>query len=551
MTVIERGIWVGCRFILIGSFCLAVAAAPVRADSAATFSLVDSDIVIDAGAANGTAAMLLKADGLNDDDRKAPLGQPTDLKVPAATNVEFAVHELDGANASRRWLLTADIKGLPRDSSQKRYLSFDFKGQTVTLPYTLSNKPAGSFAWSVKGPPTELSLKAGEAMEINIAVQAIAATHVRVLQTSLLEQTRKTLLDGGLTLCATPAASSCTDAGIDLAANSTNRLWLRTHPDSTIVGRYDGTVIIGATEKPDGETLTLIIYGTTVCRQLLGVLVIIIGVACAWFVSTWSQNRLNRDQALLPAIVLADRVRALQKILENAPPNANATDWPHTTEELKTLAKNLSEDELTRENFLPPATPSPFKGAGPDIDGYKQLLANAAAKIALLECLIDTGFAAIWKKIPSAPNDAARQAISEALGAIDAEAAKAPVPSPSAEGSIIQGVLTKLDADLAKAGLAVAAAAAAGARAQPRTFQQITVEIRNLSGLVWFIFGGLAAAVGAYIVVVNNLGFGVLSDYFFCLFWGFGLPASGQQLAQSTMASVGTTLGIATPKSQP
>jgi hypothetical protein len=548
MTVIKRGICISRRFILIGSFCLAFSAAPVRADSAGTFSLTDSDIVIDAGATDGAAAMLLKVEGLNSDGLKASLGQPTDLKVPAPTKVEFTVHELDSTTTSRRWLLTTDIKGLPRDAVQKRYLSLDFQGQTFTLPYTVSNKTTGSFTWSVKWPPAELSLRAGEAMEINIAVQAIAATHVRVVQAALLEQTRKTLLDGGLTLCATAAPSSCSDAGLDLAANSTNRLWLRTNPNHTIVGKYVGTVIIGAAEKPDGESLSLTIYGTTVCRQFLGVLVIIIGVVCAWFVSTWSQNRLNRDQALLPAIMLAGRVQALEKILQNAPANANATDWTNTTVELGTLTSNLSEDALTTANFLPSAIPSPFKGGGPDMDGYKQFLTNATAKIVLLECLVDTGFTAVWKKIPPAPVAASLQAISDALRTIDAEAAKAPVPSPSAEGSIIQGALTKLDADLVKAGQAVAAVAAARAPTQPRTYQQINVEIRNLSGLVWFIFGGLSAAVGAYIVVVGNLGFGVLSDYFLCLFWGFGIPASGQQLAQSTMASIGTTLGIVTPK---
>jgi hypothetical protein len=37
-------------------------------------------------------------------------------------------------------VLIVNIKGLPRNVTQKRYLSISFAGQDVTLPYTVTNK---------------------------------------------------------------------------------------------------------------------------------------------------------------------------------------------------------------------------------------------------------------------------------------------------------------------------------------------------------------------------------------------------------------------------
>ena len=83
---------------------------------------------------------------------------------------------------------------------------------------------------------------------------------------------------------------------------------------------------------------------------------------------------------------------------------------------------------------------------------------------------------------------------------------------------------------------------------QSRSFERLEVEIRNLSVFAWFIFGGLAAAVGIYVLIISNLGFGQRGDFLVCLFWGFGLPVGGQQLLQLTTGSVVTALGVTVPK---
>jgi len=537
--------------VLVACVSLAAFAAAGRADDAhaPSFSLLDSDITIDSGATEGRASMLLKADNLDADRLTKPLGTIEDLKapLPPPVDVTFAARELDHADNSRRWVLTVDIKGLPRNVTQKRYLSFPFDGQVVTLAYTVTNKSTATFAWSVKGPPAEVSLSAGDALEVGIGVQGVAATQVRILQTDLVEQSRKTPLEGGLTLCS-QAAGACTDVGIDLAPNSSNRLWLRTNNNSAIVGKYAGTVTVGAAEKPDGDTFSLTIYGTTLWRQLLGVLVIVIGVVCAWIVTAWVQSRLNRAQALLPATLLADRVRALQQRLANAPPGTEAADRADIDAALQGLAQRLSVNSLDAGNFLPPSMPNPFKGAGPNLDGYKQFLAQATAQLALLDLLVEEGLAAVWRKIPPELNDQSRAALTVASRAIDGLAAADPAPALKDATAAIQNALAQLDPALAAAGGAPPPPGAQHFAIQPRSFEQLVIEIRNLSGIAWLVFGLLSAAVGVYVLIINNLGFGLPGDFFTCLLWGFGLPVSGQQLVQSTVGSVGTALGITVPK---
>jgi hypothetical protein len=298
--------------LLLTAGCRAETAPTAPTATAPTFSLTDSDLTIDSPSGEGRGSLLLKADGLDAAGFGEPLGPISDLQspLPPLLTIDIKPHEAPRADDSRRWVLIVDVKGMPRNATQKRYLSVSFAGKDYTVPYTLTNKSTATFAWSIKGPPGELSLSAGESIGVGIAIQGVPATHVRVMQAALIEQSRKTLLGDGIVLCS-PLTNSCDGSGVDLDANSSNRLWLKTDPARPIVGKYVGSVTIGADQKPDGETLNLTIYGTTLCRQLLGVLAILIGVVCAWITTTWIQSRLNRAQALLPARLLAERVEAL------------------------------------------------------------------------------------------------------------------------------------------------------------------------------------------------------------------------------------------------
>jgi hypothetical protein len=534
--------------------CLAVLDTPCRAQSPVpVFTIVDPDITLPPGASEGRGSMLLRADKLTAENASKPPEVVQDLNVPHPPRVDvtFELHPLDQTETSRRWVLTADFKNLPNNVTQKRYVEFQFDGQQVTLQYTLTNKNTASFAWSVKGPPGEMKLPQGEPVEIGIAVQGVSATKVRLLQATLLEQSRKQPVDGGWMLCREELSATnkkCVDTDLTLAAHSSQRLWLYANPDAELVGKYVGNVTIGAAEKPEGDTFSLTVYGTSARRQIMGVIAILLGVACAWICTVYLQNRLNRAQLLLPATALRERVLGLQSALANPPPAVNPADMATTQNLLKTLAASLTEGQLDAQNYLPARVPNPFRSMAPNTDAFKLYINTASAQVALLDLLVKDGFQAVWARIPPAPSDAQRTAISNASQAIDALAGTLPIPATNTVVSTLHNTLATLTTSLAPPGSALAAPQPGLAAPQPRSFEQIGAEIRLLSGASWLIFGTLATVLGTYVLVLSNLGFGVSTDYLICLLWGFGLPIGGTQLVQATVGSASTALGFSVPK---
>jgi hypothetical protein len=246
---------------------LAGLATPCRAQSP-VFTIVAPDITLPPGAPEGSDTMLLRADRLTTANiaKNPEAVQDVGVPRPPVVDVEFDLRPLDQTDASRRWMLTAKVKNLPNNVTQKRYVGFQFDGQQITLAYTLSNKNTASFGWSVKGPPGEFSLVQGEPVEIGIAVQGVPATKVRLLQATLLEQSRKLPVAGGWMLCReklSAANKTGADTDIALAAHSSQRLWLYPNPGAELVGKYVGNVTIGAAEKAEGEPISVTLYATS------------------------------------------------------------------------------------------------------------------------------------------------------------------------------------------------------------------------------------------------------------------------------------------------
>jgi hypothetical protein len=165
----------------------------------------------------------------------------------------------------------------------------------------------------------------------------------------------------------------------------------------------------------------------------------------------------------------------------------------------------------------------------------------------LLQLVVKSGFEAIWKLIPPGVPDAAqRTAIATAVNAADAISSQRPTPAASDVVTRIQTMLLQLNNSLGGGG---AAANLVADSFKPRTAEQILTEIRTFSRLAWFVFALFTTALGTYVLILSNLGFGTCLDFFICLFWGFGLPAGGTQLAQATTSSASTALGFSISKS--
>jgi len=83
------------------------------------------------------------------------------------------------------------------------------------------------------------------------------------------------------------------------------------------------------------------------------------------------------------------------------------------------------------------------------------------------------------------------------------------------------------------------------APAQPSSvsLERLQLSIESLSGSVWFFWAALTAAAGIVFQVCGNLAFGKPADYLYCLLWGFGITAAGQQITSGLVTSgIGITL---------
>jgi len=531
--------------LLLSTIMLLQITPSVRAETVPTFTIVDPDIGLDPGQSSGRRAILLSGENLEAANIGKPLEDIAGLETGFAGSVKFSARDLDHTNTSRRWLLTVDIDGLPNNVVQKRYLAFRFDGKTTTLPFTLNNKNPATFVWSVKG-PSEINLPPGEPIEIGVAVQSVAATKIGVLQSSLLEQSQKYPVEGGWMLCEKRSSdpSTCSNKEINLAAHSTQQLLLYPAKGSTLIGKYIGNVTIGASEKPEGETLAMTVYGSTPPLKFAGVATIFIGVVLAWILTVYLQNRLNRNQMLLPVTMLRERFQALQAILTNRPPRAQPFACTATTAELARSLSALSEATLDADCLLPPGIPNPFKPVTPNAEAFMQRISEQKARFELLQLIIRNGLQEIWKQIPVVPSANQRNAITTAVGAVDSISSQTPPPAVSDVVTRLQAILQTLNTELAGGGAANVAAMST----KPPTSGQISTEIRTLSGIAWLVFAVLTTALGTYVLVLSNLGFGTYMDFLVCLFWGFGLPVGGSQLAQSTTATASTALGFSMPR---
>lgn len=119
------------------------------------------------------------------------------------------------------------------------------------------------------------------------------------------------------------------------------------------------------------------------------------------------------------------------------------------------------------------------------------------------------------------------------LTALDAVGGNAATLTADVVAAQVHAALTALGAPMA-----------APAAARDPGSQHLLLETAAANSLVWLGMLALTWAIGLFVLVLNNPGFGVPMDFLYCLIWGFGLPAAGQQL---TGTSAATAIGITLP----
>lgn len=513
---------------------------PNQPSKAPEFSFVDPVVRIPVGSQAGSGEITIKGSGLPEGSLEIPSLDDFELPSPLAASVRFkSIQEQAGHKIASTWRYSALVTGLtPANTSQQRYATVNYAGKSLKLAYLLSNQPSTAFSWTISKPADPWIASslwfASEAVCQTFVVtpKDSPATGVRI-QSSTLAAWKRSIGKDRLKLCL--AGVPCQKNEIlDLPANVPADLQICADHSLDTHGSFRGALSLAAIQKPDGEAILQAAQFSSLAAAVLGFLLIISGVVLAWFVKVYARARLDRDQALLPALLMASRVEALIKSLAALPPRYTA---PATqiNEAVKTLLQDLEVSNLDKQNFLPPRFPDPRGSNTVDSPGYKTFLEARNPRLQLLSVLVHEGL-----EKAAAEDDGTLQASQQAF--IDAEVTvidgmwtAVPQPTPDQARLTLVGNIVALHNRIH--GIIPPNSAPAPPIIRPVTFDSVQLEIQRTSAKIWLVWGILTSVTGLAALIMAVPGFGAPLDYVFAFFWGFGLPTTVQQLAPGSAAT--------------
>jgi hypothetical protein len=498
-------------------------------DSNNPFSFADSTIRISSTAQDGSAEITLRSSA---ELSTPPTIRDFDLPRPSAAMVIFELIKDDKPH-SNSWRFKATVTGLsPANALQQRYAVIEYADdKTQTISYLLTNQPAGSFAWVISKPPDPWVaspwLPDSACTGFVVTPKGSPATGITLGSVSLIEQnTKEAITVDDLLLCRDGRCG----APFDLPADVPSRLQLCT--TRSFHGNFHGGVTLAALQKLDGDIILQNLDFSSFITKSFGVIVIGAGVFLAWWSKIWARARLERDQALMPALVMRTQLRTLQQVLgqlrqpyRDAPTNLKTA--------IETLLGELTDTVLDESQFLPPKFPSPY-GYSVDAAGYKAYLEARNPKVQLYAVLVRQGVVGAEAQDNGTLTQDQQVLVRSAIVTIDKISVSVPLPTADQATAQIQLIEMQLQNKLFPGLEAPAAAPPAN---QAREYESLSLEIRSISKGVWLLYGILTTLSGTAVLILNNPGFGVPLDLLFAFFWGFSLPTTIGALAPGSAAT--------------
>ena len=532
------------RFTAIAFLGLAFSSLVLPAqDGSAPFSFTDPAVRIPVGASDGYGEITLtlrpKADS-------SPAGVPADIDLPHPTTATVVFEKVEDPTSTKgSWRFRVHVSGLlPANASEQHYALVIYdKDKKQYIPFLVTNA-ASNFAWSLSK-PADPWVDSGwwsdqSCSQFTVTPKGSPATGL-FLNSGMVEQnTKHTFADGHVFLCVAGDDACNRNTPINLPANVPTPL--RICVSKTFAGNFHGAVTLSSLQKPDGDTILQNASFSTIQFKCLGVLILCTGVALAWWSKIWARARLQRDQALLPAVLMQEQVTKLQEAVANL----GATYAPapiHAIAAMTLLQSELSAQTLDANKFLPPKFPMPY-GFAADLAAYKAYLDTRTQQILLLSVLIRKGFIPAKAEDGGGLTPAQQTLIVTAIQDIDCLWLFAPQYTPDQAFNLIQPILTNLSANLHPAAPPAGPQAPQPLPASPT--ESLRVEMDRISGGVWLIYGVLTVLSGLAVLILNNPGFGIPIDFIFAFFWGFGMPTT---ISALTPGSVNSALNISVPAS--
>lgn len=456
-------------------------------------------------------------------DGESPSLAVTDLGGggPANLSVTFSVvQEIPFLDPSARiWKVLLSVRGMEPNSELTRFVGLEVGNLGTVVDLTIDNKTAGSFTWSVTGPPSDLVLAESRRASIYVTTGDRPATGVRIVQSSLQDvESKVTLGTEHLEL----------SDGARIAARSTKELVLGVKDRFKHPGTFAGAVTLAVDQQAAVQAVNLTVHSSSGPHRFFGVVFIALGIGVSLFLGVYGKQRANRLEALHAAAVLGDRLGALRPSLESAEAKRAMSRLRALYADLET---QLGKEYLDKQGLLPPLWPD----ASSD-DTRSKLFADHLTVMARLLRNVDEiavrGIDEVLRRW-----DAAQPAsFEEALDALDALADRALTHDQVRAGvDQVRAALPRTDASFAGVGL------------RRRTAGELTVELRNLRGGVWIVWAAVTVALGCMVLIFNDPGFGGCLDLLKCFFWGLGVQVAGQQLQELTPGKVATRFGLPVP----
>ena len=344
-----------------------------------------------------------------------------------------------------------------------------------------------------------------------------------------------------LHLCLEPPSKATCDADAVTISNVTHTVWLDVDNAFVSDGIFAGVVQLTTLPASDPTTVSLTIQQSRGCAQMIGVLMIVLGVTVAWFALAFGRGRVARNQALLPAVLLRQRASALLVEIDALDPKLTP-QVVQTRREASTILSELTEVYLDAQGYLPPPIPS-MNATPPQTAAYQTHLQSMSSLLDGLETIVWIGIEPSAAKLPQVNTSSDLQQLQKLVSDLDALTATLPSTSQALQAAITPLLAAWHPAIVAQTAGYQSLVIKPGPGKQRSAFQ-LLAQIATVSIAFWIVWGTLSVLAGYLVLIATDGGFGGSLDYIRCALWGFGLPVAGQSLQQLTLGSINTQLGV-------
>ena|SRR5271165_356265 len=525
------------RISLLCLLCLSTLALPAVDTTTGPFSFAESPIRIPVNAQDGAVEITLRS---SVPQKTPPLLTDSELPHPPTATVVF--EPINDANPqANAWRYKIRISGLaPANTSQQRYAVVTYGENKQTVPYVITNT-AASFSWIISKLPEPWVASSWMPWlpssmvcnEFTVTPKDSPATNVILGASTLVEQnTKEGISVGKLSLCLVDDGCQAAQP-INLSANMPSHLRICT--TESFHGNFHGVVTLASVQKPDGDTFLQSASFSSFFAKCVGVVLLCAGIYLAWWAKVWARARLERDQSLMPAILMRAQIAALQEILGRLRPPYHSVP-SCLTKGLQGLADELSDSTLDSHQFLPPKFPSPY-GYTVNAAGYKAYLEARNPSVLLFSVLVKGGIVRAEAEDNGRLTAEQQELVLGAIKNIDSISANTPQPSPDQAFQLIQPILTNLHNALFPPLVAAPVGLITAPTSPASEVETLQLQIESISRGIWLLYGVLTALSGLAVLILSNPGFGIPLDFIFAFFWGFGLPTTVGALAPGSATS--------------